>query len=299
MDSSMKTSLDCIPCFVRLALEAARFVTSDSAIHEQIVRDVLRIAAESDFRQSPPLFGQKIHRRLRELTRVDDPYRAVKDRFNRMVMNMLPEWETRIKSSSDPLALAVRLAIAGNVIDLGVNGNLKEDDVLQVIEQTLEESFHGDLEEFRMAVNKASRILYLADNAGEIVFDRLLIEHLPLERTRLVVRGSPIINDATILDAETCGIHRLVEVMDNGSDAPGTVLDDCSPGFLRCFREADLIIAKGQGNYETLSDEDADIFFLFKVKCPVIGSDVGLQMGTHVLIRSQKGKDGERKIFAR
>jgi uncharacterized protein with ATP-grasp and redox domains len=282
----MKTSLDCIPCFIRQALEAARFISGDPVIHEQIVREILRIAAELDFQKPPPYVGQIIHRRLRLLTRIDDPYREIKDRFNCMAMDILPEWETRMKASSDPLAMAVRLAIAGNIIDLGINGNLDENEVRNIIANTLKEPFYGNMEDFRLAVRNAGSILYLADNAGEIVFDRLLIENLPLERTTLVVRGRPIINDATITDAETSGIHHLVDVIDNGSDAPGTILSDCDPEFRKRFREADVIIAKGQGNYETLSDEPANIFFLFKVKCPVIASHVSLQMGTHALMRS-------------
>ncbi|MBN1902549.1 DUF89 family protein [Candidatus Sumerlaeota bacterium] len=283
----MKTSLDCIPCFLRQSLEAARFVTNDSRVHEKIMRDILRISADLDMSASPPLVGQIIHRRLRLLAHKEDPYREVKDRFNRMALDILPEWEAKMKTAEDPFALALRLAIAGNIIDLGVNGNLRENDARQIIAQTLSEPFYGDISEFRNAVDHAERILYLADNAGEIIFDRLLVENLPLDRTTVVVRGRPIINDATIIDAEIAGITELTEVIDNGSDAPGTILSDCSDELKKRFEQADLIIAKGQGNYETLSDEPANIFFLFKAKCPVIAADVGLQVGTHALISAQ------------
>ena len=116
--------------------------------------------------------------------------------------------------------------------------------------------------------------LYLADNAGEIVFDRLLIERLPAEKVTLAVRGGAVLNDATLIDAENTGITELVEVIRNGSDAPGTILEDCSEEFKRCFAAADLIVAKGQGNYESLSHFKKKIYFLLTVKCSVVAQDL-------------------------
>jgi len=283
--SDMHTSLECIPCFVRQALEAARFVTDDPAVHERLLRDTLRSTAQMDLTQSPPVVGREIHRRLRGMTEVDDPYRAVKDRFNRMALDMLPELVAIVKEAADPLEMALRLAIAGNVIDLGVNGGITEDEARRCVRDTLNEPFEGDIDAFRLATDAAKSILYLADNAGEIVFDRLLIEQLPTELVTVVVRGGPILNDATMADAEAAGLCDIVNVIDNGSDAPGTILADCSEDFRRRFAAADLVIAKGQGNFETLSDETANICFLFKVKCPVIADHVGLPVGMHVLTR--------------
>lgn len=286
----MKTSLDCISCFVRQSLEAARYVTDDVAVHERIVRDVLLMTAELDFAQSPPGVGQRIHQHLREITNVEDPYRAIKDRSNYIALDMLPELSAMVEASADPLAPAVRLAIAGNMIDLGVKGEITEDDVREGIAQTFSEPFHGDLDGFREAVECAESILYLTDNAGEIVFDRLLIERLPVERTTVVVRGGAVINDATMIDAEAAGLREIVEVIDNGFDAPGTILEDCSLEFRKRFAEADLIISKGQGNYESLSEEQGNIIFLLKVKCPVIAAHIELPIGTHVLTRLKSRK---------
>ncbi len=282
----MKTSLDCIPCIIRQTLEAARLTTSDTAVQEQITREVLHWTAEMELTQTPPALGQRIHRRLREMTGIADPYRAAKDRFNRMAMDLLPELKAGIKAASDPLEMAVRLAIAGNVIDMGVNGNVTEEDVRNAIDQALTEPFTGEVNGFRQAVSSARNILYLADNAGEIVFDQLLIEQLSSAPVTLAVRGAPIINDATMTDARAVGLHKIAEIIDNGSDAPGTILKDCSEEFIRRFTEADLIIAKGQGNFETLSDERRNIFFLFKAKCPVIAARVRLPVGTQVLMQS-------------
>jgi len=182
--------------------------------------------------------------------------------------------------------MAVRLAIAGNMMDMGVNGNLTETDVRQTMKQALTAPFFGELDKFRQAVADAQSILYLADNAGEIAFDQLLIEQLLPKPITLVVRGAPIINDVTLIDAQTVGLDQMVEVIDNGSDAPGTILNDCSPEFRRRFAEADLIIAKGQGNFETLSNEAGNIFFLFKVKCAVIADLIKQPVGMQMLVQS-------------
>ena len=282
----MKSALDCVPCHVRQSLDASRAVSDDPALHEQMLREMLRWTAEMDPNVPPPVLGQRLHRRLREVTGIEDPYRAEKDRHNEMVMRLLPELRERIDTTDDPFGLAVKLAIAGNIIDLGVTGEVPDGALRVSIDQALAEPVHGLVDELRRDIDRASDILYLADNCGEIVFDRLLIEHLPLEKVTVAVRGVPILNDATMVDAEHVGLTDLVEVIDNGTDAPGTVLDDCSPGFRRRFEAADLIIAKGQGNFESLSDVDADTWFLFKVKCSVVADHVGEPVGTHMVFRS-------------
>lgn len=141
----------------------------------------------------------------------------------------------------------------------------------------------GDPAALFEAAAKARSILYLADNAGEIVFDRILIEALPASRVTVAVRGGPVINDATLADAETAGIHEIATVIDNGSDAPGTLLAECSPEFRARFEAADLVIAKGQGNFETLSDTRKHIFFLLSVKCPLVAAEVGAPVGSLVV----------------
>lgn len=288
----MRIFLDCIPCFVRQALDSARLVTDDEQIHEKVVREVLRLAADLDMSQSPPVIGQQIHRLIRKLIGNTDPYRELKQRFNRLALELCAELEERVRTSEDPLETAVRLAIAGNIIDLGVKTSIKESDVEKIIRDCLTADFDSrQVEEFRNAVSRAEKILYLVDNAGEIVFDRLLIEQLPCEKVTVVVKGNPVINDATIEDAEVAGLTRIVEVIDNGSDAPGTILESCSQAFRNRFAESDLVIAKGQGNYETLSDADKNIFFILKAKCPVIARDLGCEVGEMILRKSESFND--------
>jgi len=225
----MQIFLDCIPCFIRQALDSVRLATEDEQIHEQVVHQVLRLATELDISQSPPAIGQQIHRLIRKLIGNADPYRELKQRFNRLALELCAELEERVRTSEDPLETAVRLAIAGNIIDLGVKASIAESDIERIINESLTADYNRrQIEEFRNAVSRAEKILYLADNAGEIVFDRLLIEQLPWEKVTVVVKGSPVINDATIEDAEFAGLTEMVEVIDNGSDAPGTIPETCS-----------------------------------------------------------------------
>jgi uncharacterized protein with ATP-grasp and redox domains len=285
----MKTSLDCIPCFIRQALDASRLVSTEPGVHERILREVLHWVGEMDMNQPPPVMAQRIQRRLREIIGSEDPYREVKNQQNLMAMRLLPELKAEIEAASDPLTTAVRIAIAGNVIDMGVNTVVTESSLRASLGQSLMEPFVGERNGFQEAVRDARRILYLADNAGEIAFDRLLIEQLLPTRVTVAVRGVPVLNDATRADAKAVGLHELVEIIDNGSDAPGTLLDDCGQEFKRYFAEADLILAKGQGNFETLCDQPGNIVFLFKAKCPVIAGHARVPLGAHVLAWSRSG----------
>jgi uncharacterized protein with ATP-grasp and redox domains len=285
----MQIYLDCIACFVRQALDAARLATDDEQIHEKVVREVLRLAAELDVSHSPPAIGQQIHRLIRELAGCDDPYRQIKKHFNNLALKLYPELRKQILSSNNRLETAIRLAIAGNIIDCGVNGSLNESDINKAISESLIVDFDSrQIQSFQEAIKQAEEILYLADNAGEIVFDRLLIEQLPYEKVTVVVKGEPVINDATRKDAMAAGLPRIVEVIDNGSDGPGTILESCSQSFRYRFDKADLVIAKGQGNYETLSDIDKNIFFILKAKCPVIARDLSCEVGQMILRRAEK-----------
>ncbi len=282
----MQTTLDCIPCIVRQTLEAARFVSKDKELHRQIMKEVLTTISKLDLEQTPPAFAQQIHRRLRTATGNIDPYRKVKKIFNRLAWEMLPDVRRRIALADNPFEIALKVAVAGNVIDFGINGNITETEVREAVVKVIDSPIEGNIAELQKALHEARQILYLADNAGEIVFDRLLIEQLSLQRTVVAVRGKPILNDATREDAEFAGIDKLVKIIDNGSDAPGTILSDCSVEFLEHFHNADLIIAKGQGNFETLSSRPENIFFLMKVKCPVIASHTGFSVGTHLLLKN-------------
>ncbi|MDP8234907.1 MAG: ARMT1-like domain-containing protein [Candidatus Erginobacter occultus] len=280
----MQTSFDCLPCFIRQAIDASRVFALDPPLRERIVREVLSWAAEMDFNRPPAIIGGRIHRRLREITGEDDPYREAKSLQNRMALRLLPRLKEEVAGADDPLWMAARLAIAGNLIDLGVNGEFAEEDLLREVHSALSGPFAGPREAFRREVERAESILYLADNAGEIVFDGLLLDRLPPGRVTVAVRGVPVLNDATLAEAEEAGLTGRFEVIENGSDIPGTLLEECSPEFRKRFADADLILAKGQGNFETLSGREEKIIFLFKAKCAVVARRAGVEVGTSVIL---------------
>jgi hypothetical protein len=289
----VRTYLDCIPCFTRQTLDAVRRVTDDPSIQERVLRLVLREAIGMDLSLPPPAMGQRIHRMIREAIGNPDPYREVKERLTRLALEVYPGLRRRVLEAEEPLAAAVRLAAAGNVIDLGVKSGIEESEVRSALEGSLDAYLDpGAVSRLRRAATSARRILYIGDNAGEIVLDRLLVEQFGPDKVVFAVRGGPVINDATRADAEASGLTGMVEVMDTGSDAPGTLLQDCSGEFRRRFTEADLVLAKGQGNYETLSGAGRRVFFVLVVKCPVIARDIGCAVGSLVLRNGSGGTDG-------
>ena len=263
--------------------------TSDPRVQEQIVRETLCRASRADLTQSPPLFGGSLRQWVREITGQADPYLAVKQESNRLALALLPAWRERLRTAANPRLTAVKMAIAGNVIDYGMNGDLTAETILAELESSFAGPFHGDVAEFFAAAERATEILFLADNAGELVFDRLLLELLPREKITVVVKGGPAINDALRADATAAGLDGWVAVTDTGDDSAGVELAACSPEFLRRFARADLIIAKGQANFESLDGSGQNIFFLFKVKCTVVGQHIGQAVGTSVLHRNVPG----------
>jgi len=215
----MKTFFDCLPCFLKQTLDACRMATDDVSVHERVLRKVLHRASQWSFERSPPEMGREIHRIIREETGDPDPYREAKSRFNQFALNLLPELSKRVAESEDAFEAALRLAIAGNIIDFAASDGLGEELVLETIEDALTRPLAVDhTGDLRAAIEKAASILYIGDNAGEIVLDRLLLERMPRAKVTFAVRGSPVINDATIEDAETVGLGELVSVVDNGAD---------------------------------------------------------------------------------
>jgi uncharacterized protein with ATP-grasp and redox domains len=285
----MKIALDCIPCLLRQALEATRRITEEPTAQEQLMREITNWFAHVDLHQSPPAIAQLIHRRLRQVTGVADPYSDEKVQQNLIALQLLPELRSEIRSSASPLMTAARIATAGNMIDMGANGHICKADIDRAIRRAASAPFSGEFDLFAQAVSNAHTILYLADNAGEIVFDRLLIEQISPGRVTLAVRGAPVLNDATLADARSVGLDTLVELIDNGSDAPGTLLEDCSSEFRRRFAAADLIVAKGQGNFESLNEGSGNIFYFLKVKCSLVANHIQQPLGILAMLHSNKG----------
>ncbi|MFC1761965.1 DUF89 domain-containing protein [Planctomycetota bacterium] len=286
----MNATLDCLPCFIRQTLDAVRMATDDKKMQNQVLRQVLYEACVIDLDRSPPLVCQQLLELVGKLTGETDPYAQEKVRCNQTVLDMVDMLREQVATATDPLAKAVRLAIAGNVIDFGIYGSISSGDIQAAIRNCLSVDMHDEaFDDFRNAIKTAGTVLYLADNAGEIVLDRLLIETMDHPGVTVAVRGGPILNDATLIDAEAVRLRDVTCVIDNGSRAPGTVLEECSSEFCRIFQDADLIIAKGQGNYESLHDVDKDIFFLLKAKCVLVARSLGCEVGDMVLKRGSFG----------
>ena len=289
----MKTYLECIPCFVRHALDVGKITGADVKIQEQLMREVLVSLSKIDMSKPPPYTAKHIHSLIKKITNNPDPYKEIKIRHNKLAIKIYPKLKSMVMNSQDPLNTAMRLAMAGNVIDLGVKNNITEQEIENSISQVVSHPIIGDFQLLKKQIKNSKNILYLADNAGEIVFDKIFIEEIGPEKITLAVRGGPIINDATIYDAEFCNLDKIVNVIDNGADAPGTILEECKQEFLNIFWNSDLIIAKGQGNFESLSNVKHNIFFLFKAKCNVIANHANVQVGSYVLTQPLNEDKGD------
>ena len=283
----MRTYLDCIPCFMKSALEMARLVDGNEIMHKEILDEVARMIPEVSLMCSPPEMARMISKVMEKKFGGKDIYRNIKKQSNRKALDLYPRLKEKVQSSDDNLLTAVEIAIAGNVIDYAAKNSLN-------IEEEIKKLFTNefadinktvfDYDDFKADIDKAERILYLADNAGEVVFDRVLIEEIPADKTIIfAVRDKPVINDALIEDAKICGIDKMAKIMSSGVDAPGTVLKYCSEEFMNIYKNTDLIISKGQGNYEALSQRKENIYFLFRAKCPVIARHAEVELGDIVL----------------
>jgi len=282
----VKTYLDCYPCFLRQALAAARLAEASEPQQKVILDRVLDLLKHIDLASTPPEIGDQVHRLVRQEIESGDPYRAVKEISTRRALALYPRLKALLAEADDPLEMAARLSIAGNIIDFGP---VQKYDLWDTVERVLAQPFSvDDRAAFRESLDRVGKgagtapLLYLADNAGETVFDRLLIETLPVPVV-YVVKGGPVLNDATREDAKAAGLDRVATIVDNGTNAMGTVLNRCSDDFRHLYNGAKMVIAKGQANYETLSDEGSKVFFLLQVKCPVIARDAGVPVGSIIL----------------
>jgi len=293
----MKTYLDCIPCFFRQALEAARIAGASEATQKRILDELGKILPGFSLKSSPTEMGGIIHGLVKEITKEEDPYKYIKAKNTQLAMGVYDDLKKKVKESLDSLLTAVELAIAGNIIDYGVKNSLdinKElERILNLENKTIkkEKKSFFNYPEFKQKLKNAKTILYLADNAGETVFDRILIEEIKYlygdKKIFYAVKEKPIINDALIEDARTCGIDKIAEIVSSGLDTPGTILSLCSKDFIEMFQKADMVISKGQGNFEALSEGKRPIFFLFMAKCPVVVKDIGCNLRDIILLYHQ------------
>jgi uncharacterized protein with ATP-grasp and redox domains len=276
----MKTYLDCFPCFLDQALRAGRIVTSDEKKIKEILDEVGELLRHIPLESTPPESGRLIYKKVREISGNPDPYKTIKKESTEKALRLYASLKEQVEKAEDRLLAAIKIAIAGNVIDFGARGNLH---IETEIKEGLEREFAiCDYKAFEKALNGTDTVLYLGDNAGECVFDRILVEEMK-KPVIYVVRGAPVINDAVYDDALQAGIDKVASILPSGTDAPGTILPTCSEEFKEVYERSEFIVSKGQGNYEALSDECRPIFFLLKAKCHVIAKDIGVNKGDIVL----------------
>jgi uncharacterized protein with ATP-grasp and redox domains len=257
--------------------------TPNDEVHREALKEVAGIMAALPPEATPVDMGAAIHRAIRRRTGVSDPYRQEKGKSNRKALALYPRLKEHVDGSPDPLEAAVTVAAIGNVMDFGANPGFDVDRALEEgLARGLQDSAFPD---FERRLREVDRLLYIGDNAGEIVFDRLLVEELSARGVEVTfaVRGGPILNDATLEDARDVGMDEVAEVVASGVVAPGTILEEANPGFLELFHGSPLILSKGQGNYEGLSGAPGPLFFLLMIKCPVVARELGAEVGDLVL----------------
>ena len=262
------------------ALRAGRIATDDERIIKKLLDTVGAMIKDIPLENTPPETGEIIYRKVREITGVADPYKEVKKANIKEALLLYPELKKIVEESDNSLLTAIRLAIAGNVIDLGVN---KKFNLVEDVQKILKQDFAiKDFDKFEKQLKIADSVLYLGDNAGESVFDKILIEELNKPVT-YVVREIPVINDVTEEDAIASGINKVADIISSGTTAPAVILSLCNIEFLERFNNSKMIISKGQGNYEGLSDVKQPVFFLLKAKCFVIANDLNVEENDIVL----------------
>jgi uncharacterized protein with ATP-grasp and redox domains len=272
----------CIYCLVTAfgrSLEKAGIPVCDK---EGFTKEMIGVLNEKWNTVNAPDCARDIHGLYRKYIKNEDPFREVKRKSNDTVMQMSGELEQKIRNSEDPFTTALKLAIAGNIIDFAVNDNC---DLEGTIEKVLNSDFAVDHSaKLREELKKAGKVLYIGDNAGEIVFDKLFIREIAHHDLTYSVRGAPVINDATMEDAEYTGLTSMVKVISSEYDAPSTILEKSGEEFRTHFEKADVIISKGQGNLEGLIGEsDPRIFFLLMVKCEVMAEFMNTETGSYVV----------------
>ncbi len=281
----MKIYLDCLPCLLRQALEASRAATEDENIHRQVMDSVAGMIPQLSLGLRPPEIAQQGYQLIYRITGNSDPFRQAKVEANREALALYPRLKEVVANSEAPLLTACKLAIIGNSIDLAPDFDYGG--INNILDTALASSLAiNDYQQFLSNINNSRRILYLGDNAGEIVFDRVLIEELHQVKELeidFVVRERPIINDATMEDAIAVGMDKVARIVSSGCDAPATILSQCSPEMLSLYYSADVIVAKGQGNYESLDEEPGNIFFLLRAKCPIVAKLLGVSVGDAIL----------------
>lgn len=293
----MRTYIGCIPCFFKQAESASRLARATERTQKRIMDRLSKEIPKFSLKTPPPYMGRIIYKIVKEETAKKDPFLKIKEKSNKLALKLYPYLKKKVEKSKNRLLTAVELACIGNIIDLGVrNSSLIEEEVKSFLKgkfnfKKKHKKILFDFKSLKENLTVAKLILYLADNAGEVVFDRILLEEIKNnfqdKEIYYVVREKPIINDALVKDALFCGIDKFARIISSGCDSPGTILEYSSKKFLSLYKKADLIISKGQGNFEALWGKSKRIFFLFRAKCEVVAKYLNCNIADIVLIKNK------------
>ncbi len=294
----MKIYHECIPCHVRAAVSSVKLLTDDEKIINDVIHKSLLKASEFETYENLFELYYDIQQIVKENSPEKDPYKDFKKEFNELCLSLEDEMKDIIKKSESPFEAGLRICLAGNSIDVMQGYNIVD---MSVLRKTIDNALVQPLDtevvrKFEVEVKKADKILFVGDNAGEIVFDKVFIELLNNNYKRensitYSVRGGYTLNDSTIDDARMVGIDKVAKVITTGIDMPAAHLPLCSEEFIGVYRDAGLVIAKGQGNLEALLGEDKNMFFLLKIKCNTIAKILNNRNAVNdiVLVRNKKG----------
>jgi damage-control phosphatase, subfamily I len=283
----MKMYLECIPCIIKQAYNTAQRATDDKGKIREILDKTSEYVKTLNLDQTPADACNYVYKITKEITGKNDPYKEEKDKYNQICLEMLPAIEKKIYESDEPIHAAIKASIFGNLIDLGIG--LKFD-----LEKDSETIFKKELaaDDYKMFMKEISKgrknILFLGDNAGEIVFDKPLVQILSKDHNLIyVIKSGPIINDSTMDDAKAVGMTKIVEVIETGSDGIGVKWDSVSEEFFKKYNEADIIMSKGQGNFETMDKKKGNIYFMLRAKCESVAKELGVNFG-EIVFKNQK-----------
>lgn len=279
----MKTNILCIPCMINQVIKIGKELNKDEDSIEKVVFDTMRYISNISMDYSPPHITRNIYRMINIEFETEDPYGKIKEYYNKEMLKLEGDMQRIIDTAVDKFEAALKLAITGNIIDFGGNHHISKEDILNRIQEIENKNLDIDKsKELYNKLKKSKNLLYIGDNCGEIVFDKLFLKNIKKDFPELHiyygVRGFPIINDITKKDAYDTGIDKYADIIDNGDAAPGTIIEFVSKDFRDKFYGADVIIAKGQGNYETLDNIDRkNVFMLFMAKCDVISKKINVK----------------------
>lgn len=279
----MKAEVECIPCVFKQALAVSRYITDDPVRQQRVLDEVMRAMEGVSLERAPADISDEGVKIVYKMLAGDDPYREAKHKHNQAVLELYPRLKDIMDKADDRLHTALQLAAAGNIIDLGIVPTF---DIEKTIEEVLSRGFAVDhYDQLMERLPSTKNILYIGDNAGEIVFDKLLIEELKPLSVTFAVKSGPILNDVTEEDAREVGMDKVARVISTGQRMIGVNLSEASPEFRRLFEKAEIIISKGQGNYETLEGVSDRICFILRAKCGCVARSLGVREGDVVLLR--------------